>query len=151
MCLLFVYVNENPEENGYKLILASNRDEFWPRPTDTAKFRDDSKWMGGADLEPGREGGSWLGISTSGKIGVLLNVLAKQRLDAKGRGSLVRDFLRGDESCEEYLDRISLSSSEYNPFHLILLDLRDDCSYQKLDKMSRENLFKSEENPQGLK
>ncbi|XP_045173882.2 transport and Golgi organization 2 homolog isoform X2 [Mercenaria mercenaria] len=128
MCLLFVYVNEEPEENGYKLILASNRDEYWPRPTDTAKFRDDSKWMGGADLVPGREGGTWLGISAVGKVAVLLNILAFQKPGAKGRGSLVRDFLIGNELCEDYLDRISPSVSQHNPFHLLLIDLKNDCN-----------------------
>lgn len=50
MCLLFIYLNKDPAESGYKLILASNRDEFWPRPTDTAKFRDNMKWFGGVCL-----------------------------------------------------------------------------------------------------
>lgn len=128
MCLLFVYVNKDPDENGYKMILASNRDEFWPRPTDIANFRDNFKWFGGSDLEPGKEGGTWLGISTTGKVAILLNILAKQNPSAKGRGSLVRNFLTGDLSCEEYLEDISSSASEFNPFHLLLLDLRNDCN-----------------------
>lgn len=32
MCILFVYVNPKPEPGGYKIILASNRDESLSRP-----------------------------------------------------------------------------------------------------------------------
>lgn len=47
MCLLFVYINNNPDDDGYRLILASNRDEFWQRPTGLVDFRDNNKWVGG--------------------------------------------------------------------------------------------------------
>ena len=36
MCILFVYVNPNPEPGGYKIILASNRDEIFKRPAKPA-------------------------------------------------------------------------------------------------------------------
>lgn len=124
MCLLFVYVNPDPGGEGYRLIIASNRDELWDRPTDTAAFRDEGKWIGGMDLEPGREGGSWLGISKTGRVAALLNILAVQDPEAKGRGSLVRDFLTSDVLCEDYLAEVSSEGSQYNPFHLLLLDLR---------------------------
>lgn len=32
MCILFAYVNPKPEPGGYKIILASNRDESFSRP-----------------------------------------------------------------------------------------------------------------------
>lgn len=48
MCLLFLYLNESDTEDGYKLILANNRDEDLPRPTGTVAFRgSDSQWIGG--------------------------------------------------------------------------------------------------------
>lgn len=127
MCLLFVYLTANPAESGYRLIVASNRDEFWNRPTDTAAFRDEAKWIGGIDLEPGKEGGTWLGISRTGRMAVLLNILAKQNPQAKGRGQLVWDFLTSDVSCQEYISHVASQSSQYNPFHLLLLDLRKSC------------------------
>ncbi|KAL4223792.1 Transport and Golgi organization protein 2 [Mactra antiquata] len=127
MCLLFLYVNDDPDENGYRLVLANNRDEFWDRPTDPVDFRDDYTWVGGADLVPGRENGTWLGISTDGKIAVLLNIFGLHRHAVKGRGSLVRDFLTQDISAEEYTQKISESARQYKPFHLFTVDLRDDC------------------------
>ena len=39
------------------------------------------------DLEPGREGGTWLGLSVTGRFSALLNVLARQSKDKKGRGT----------------------------------------------------------------
>lgn len=32
MCILFTYTNANAVPGGYKLIVASNRDEFYSRP-----------------------------------------------------------------------------------------------------------------------
>ena len=42
----------------------------------------------GLDEQPGREGGTWLGLSSLGKIGILLNVLGNSPPDfrKKGRG-----------------------------------------------------------------
>lgn len=39
MCILFIYVNSNAKEGKYKIILASNRDEFYVREAKQA-----SKW-----------------------------------------------------------------------------------------------------------
>lgn len=38
MCIIFLSYNDNPSPDGYKLIIASNRDEFYERPTQVAKF-----------------------------------------------------------------------------------------------------------------
>lgn len=37
MCIIFSIVNGNPQPGGYKLIIASNRDEFYSRPASIAK------------------------------------------------------------------------------------------------------------------
>lgn len=83
MCVIFFYVNSNPNKDGYKLILASNRDEFYVRDTKQA-----GKWLnaehvyGGIDLEPGREGGTWLAISGKDdvfKVGALLNLTGEPK------------------------------------------------------------------------
>lgn len=83
MCVIFFYVNSNPEENGYKLILASNRDEFYARDTkEAAKWTDAEHVYGGIDLEPGREGGTWLAISGHDgilKVGALLNLTGEPK------------------------------------------------------------------------
>lgn len=41
----------------------------------------------GLDMEEGKAGGTWLGISTRGKLGALTNYLQpRQEPDARGRG-----------------------------------------------------------------
>ena len=40
----------------------------------------------GLDQQPGREGGTWLGMNTDGKVGVLLNILGEQVDNKRGRG-----------------------------------------------------------------
>ncbi|XP_039959070.1 transport and Golgi organization protein 2 isoform X1 [Bactrocera tryoni] len=83
MCVIFFYVNSNPTSGGYKLILASNRDEYFARDTqDAAKWANAEHVYGGIDLEPGREGGTWLAIGGHGgvfKIGALLNLTSEPK------------------------------------------------------------------------
>jgi len=38
MCILFLYFCDKPNPDGYRLIMASNRDEFYFRPTADASF-----------------------------------------------------------------------------------------------------------------
>ena len=38
MCILFLNFNDNPGADGYKLIIASNRDEYYVRQTAPANF-----------------------------------------------------------------------------------------------------------------
>ena len=40
----------------------------------------------GMDLEPGRKGGTWLGLSKTGRFAVLLNILEELKPNMKGRG-----------------------------------------------------------------
>ena len=38
MCILFLYYCDKPSADGYRLIVVSNRDEYYDRPTATATF-----------------------------------------------------------------------------------------------------------------
>jgi uncharacterized protein with NRDE domain len=38
MCIAFLAISENPEDDGYKVIIAMNRDEYFDRPTKEAQF-----------------------------------------------------------------------------------------------------------------
>ncbi|XP_037801984.1 transport and Golgi organization 2 homolog [Penaeus monodon] len=90
MCLLFVYINPDPKEGEYKVILVNNRDEFYSRPTKPAYFWD-SGILGGADMYTGREGGTWLGMTENGNIACLLNILKPREefmKDGAARGFL---------------------------------------------------------------
>ncbi len=42
--------------------------------------------------------------------------------EAKGRGFLVVDYLKNNNSAENYLENLHSSNITYNPFNLILLE-----------------------------
>ncbi|KAJ9576904.1 hypothetical protein L9F63_006522 [Diploptera punctata] len=129
MCILFLHTDNNPAPNKYKLILASNRDESYTRPTRQANFwEEDSRVIGGQDLEPGREGGSWLALSSQGRIGVLLSVTGENVPNPSlnlGRGFIVTDFVinKENESQEKYLERLSEDGYKYNPFNFVSISI----------------------------
>ncbi|XP_078198258.1 transport and Golgi organization protein 2 homolog isoform X3 [Callithrix jacchus] len=82
------------------------------------------KMRTGLDMEEGKEGGTWLGISTRGKLAALTNYLQPQ-LDrqARGRGELVTHFLTTDVDSLSYLKKVSVEGHLYNGFNLIAADL----------------------------
>ncbi|XP_075158707.1 transport and golgi organization 2 isoform X3 [Haematobia irritans] len=131
MCVIFFYVNSNPKENGYKLILASNRDEFYARDTkEAAKWEDVENCYGGIDMEPGREGGTWLAISGQDgifKIAALLNLTGEPKpRNAVGRGMLVSDYVR---NYTEGFDNVSYNRqlmaecSKYSAFNFVSVEI----------------------------
>ncbi|CAG7817124.1 unnamed protein product [Allacma fusca] len=78
MCILFMSTSSCPKEDKYKLILAANRDENYSRLSRKAHFwPPDSNIVAGQDVEPGKEGGTWLGMNKQGKVAALLNMPPK--------------------------------------------------------------------------
>ena len=80
-------------------------------------------------MTPGKEGGTWLGMSKTGRLAFLLNIRRLDEVvdpDAKGRGSLVKDFVEGSKGCEEYLKEIAKDGDLYNGFNLVTADLSKD-------------------------
>ena len=51
MCILFFDFEPFPQSGAYKLILSSNRDEFYDRPTDTVRF-----WADNPNICAGKAG-----------------------------------------------------------------------------------------------
>ncbi len=116
MCLIFLSLNNHP---AYKLIVAANRDEFYNRKTAAAHYwKDHPTLLGGRDLEAS---GTWMGMTTSGKISMLTNYRDPQNIDPKApsRGQLVSDYLIGNTTAEEYLKKIEPQGKVYNGFNLI--------------------------------
>nr|CAD7202742.1 unnamed protein product [Timema douglasi] len=86
MCILFLYTKPIVEDGEYRVILASNRDENYTRPAQPlATWIDNPVIMGGRDMEPGKEGGTWLAMSLHGRISILLNILQGKSPLNKGR------------------------------------------------------------------
>lgn len=48
MCIMFVYIDNSPPEEGYRLVVTNNRDERFNKPTKPADFwQDDPNCISG--------------------------------------------------------------------------------------------------------
>ncbi len=122
MCLIFLAHRVHPR---YPLILAANRDEFYHRPTVPASFWEtEPQILAGRDL---KSGGTWLGISRTGRIAALSNYRDPNsvRENAPSRGGLVTEFLFDDIPPVEYLALLRERSLDYNGFNIIFGDLKN--------------------------
>lgn len=111
MCLIALAWRAHPR---YDLVLAANRDEFHARAADAAAFWPDAPQVfGGRDRA---QGGSWLALSTAGRLAAVTNVRRMQVPDpaAPSRGALVADYVR--------VGREPQQLSRYAGFNLLLWD-----------------------------
>ena len=117
MCLILFSFNQHPD---YSLILAANRDEFFNRPAKPIDFWEDNpSVLAGKDLVGG---GTWLGITRSLRYAAITNFRDPfdNKQDAPTRGNLVRDFLCGQVSPENYIKQIQATGHRYNGFNLLV-------------------------------
>ncbi len=120
MCLLLISFLNHPK---YKLIIAANRDEFYKRPATSAHFWDmNPNLLAGKDIEAG---GTWLGITTSGKFSAITNYrdLRNIKQNAPTRGKLVTDYLLNNNSTSEFAKDLKEKSDLYNGYNLIFGNL----------------------------
>ncbi|MGK7392569.1 MAG: NRDE family protein [Candidatus Cyclobacteriaceae bacterium M2_1C_046] len=116
MCLILFAINKHPK---YALVVAANRDEFYARPTADAHFwPDHPNVLAGRDLEAN---GSWMGVSTEGKISMLTNYrdLSNIKTNAPSRGDIVADFLKKNVQEEQYLKGLDKKADLYNGYNLL--------------------------------
>ncbi|XP_006624416.1 transport and Golgi organization 2 homolog [Apis dorsata] len=145
MCILFIYRNPNANSESYRLILVANRDEYLKRAALPAHYwKNHPVCLGGIDMESGKEGGTWLGVSLTGKAGVVLNLSSSEKsstnIPKQGRGFLVSNFIISKHSATSYLDQLHKENKEvqYNPFLLVLLNLQNaDVKYLSNSRISK--------------
>jgi uncharacterized protein with NRDE domain len=122
MCLIFIAWQMLPQ---CPLLLAANRDEFYRRPTAAADFWPQApQVLGGRDLEGG---GSWLGVTRSGRLAAITNYrnlaeLSGVGADKRSRGLLVSDFLTGSAAAADYLAELAQQPENYRGFNLLVGD-----------------------------
>jgi hypothetical protein len=122
MCL--IAWNWQPDRSTPLLLLA-NRDEFYARPALPLHWWGPSpngtEVLAGKDLQGG---GTWLGVSRSGRLAALTNYRSTQplRTDTPSRGELVAAFLHGDQDAPTYLEQLAQHCGDYNPFNLLVFD-----------------------------
>ncbi|WP_374400845.1 NRDE family protein [Niveibacterium sp.] len=118
MCLILLAWQTHPD---FPLLVAANRDEFHERPTQPAHWWPDAPEIyAGRDL---RAGGTWTGITRSGRFAALTNIRApaQQRSDAHSRGQIVTAALQAPQ-IEAFLLEIEQTASRYNGFNLLVGD-----------------------------
>lgn len=123
---------------GYRLILAANRDEYYDRPTATARF-----WHDHPDVLAGRDlvkMGTWMGVSTTGRFAFLTNhrnpALTKEH--ARTRGELVSRFLYSNQPAPTYLEEIKATGHLYNAFNLLAGDRSSLYYYSNITGQIRQ-------------
>ena len=119
MCLILVVWRRHPQ---YPCLIAANRDEFHSRAAEPAHWwHDRPQILAGRDLVAG---GTWLGITRSGRFAALTNYRSPQhrRTDVPSRGSLVTDALESQGSATDDLGCLQRVSPGYNGFNLIFSD-----------------------------
>ena len=141
MCLIVLSLNP---KSDYKLVLTSNRDEFYERPTENMHW-----WNSSPRVLAGKDknfDGTWLALSEKGKFAAVTNVreftsLSTQKKSLENlasRGDLVKDFVLSNYSASEYLNEIDCLN--YQGFNLILFDGTDGliCSNRGFEKKLNE-------------
>ncbi len=119
MCLIGIAYRAHAKHD---LVLAANRDEFHDRPSAAAAtWADHPTIFGGRDL---RQKGSWLAVSTAGRLAAVTNVRRMVPPDpsAPSRGRLVADFLQADADAKAYADALSEQAENFSGFNLVLYD-----------------------------
>ncbi|ALC49494.1 Tango2 [Drosophila busckii] len=144
MCVIFFYANSQPGADGYKLILASNRDEFFDRNTQTAaKWPNAEHVYGGIDLQPGREGGTWLAVGCEDgvfKVGALLNLTGEPKPPkAVGRGMIVADYVRQsnpEHNILNYNKSLLSDCTKYSAFNFVSIEIGDSSQPAQIKLLS---------------
>lgn len=126
MCLIALALDQHP---NYSLILCANRDEFHKRPTKEAHYwkEENQQLFAGRDLE---QGGTWLGVTTSGKLAAVTNVRSPE-LKAQhhlSRGEIVTNYLKNPVTPEEYSEEMKKKGSLYQGYNAIV-GLGEECVY----------------------
>ncbi len=129
MCLVFFSYRNHPK---YKMILCSNRDEFFHRQTQAAQLWQDSHIFAGRDLQ---EGGTWLGINMEGKYGFLTNYRDANmpKKEEYSRGHIITEFLSQNQNAQTYTNQLHQSRDKYTGFNVVLGDMQHLYYYNNIE------------------
>lgn len=117
MCLIAIAYRAHPD---HELVVAANRDEFHARPALAADWWPDAPQVwGGRDQSAG---GSWMAVTREGRFAAVTNVrrMLPPKPDAPSRGALVSDFVRGQQSPDDFLQQLAPEAARYAGFNLML-------------------------------
>ena len=132
--MLFAY-DYHPQ---YQLVVAANRDEFYTRPTLPAAFwSDHPAILAGKDLQ---EGGTWMGISTTGRWAGLTNYRdpSSYKPQSPSRGHLVQNYLCSNDTPQSYIEHLDNGGAAYNGCNLLLGNHESLSYYSNREKLIRK-------------
>lgn len=121
MCIVFLALNTHPD---YSLIVASNRDEFYDRPTAPISW-----WNTNPNILAGKDksdvlgtNGTWMGLNMNGAFSTLTNIRAPSEKNPylRTRGELTANFLKENLHPLDYISTIENKFNQYNGFNLLL-------------------------------
>lgn len=117
MCLITLSFNQHPD---YPLIVVQNRDEFYNRPSESLHFwEDEPNVLAGRDT---RHGGTWSGITRTGRFASLNNrpfTDFEPKKDTRSRGDLVKNYLASEDSPEAWLQKMLDQRREYDSYQMV--------------------------------
>ncbi|WP_412067605.1 NRDE family protein [Rubrivirga sp. IMCC43871] len=119
MCLIAFALDAHP---AHRLVLMANRDEAYARPASPlGPWPDAPGVLAGRDL---MAGGTWLGVSETGRWAALTNVRdpLHPRMAVQSRGALVSDYLRSDDSAAGYADAVRGQRDAFDGFNVVVGD-----------------------------
>ncbi len=140
MCLILFAYRVDPD---YPLILAANRDEFYGRPTLEAHYWPDTgRGTGLPGILAGKDeiaGGTWLGISDSGRFAAVTNIRnpAQSTDKPRSRGELPSQFLLGTQRAADYCQEVLSRRDDYVGFNLLVSDGEQLCYVNNRDGVAR--------------
>ena len=139
MCLVAFALDQS---SRFPFVLAANRDEFFDRPASRLGWWDPGHGgpaiLGGRDLHAG---GTWLGLTALGRLGLITNVRDPQHNDpmAPTRGEIVPQWLKGETHLSMLWPRLAMTG--YNGFNLIALDFaQGECFWANNQRVMPERL-----------
>lgn len=128
MCIVFLWQRCTSNSVGSKLarkwkfILAANRDEFMHRPSKPADFwKENTNIIGGQDMTAGVEGGTWMAMTRTGRVGFLTNISGVKdptSITMSGRGVLIPRFLQSNEPAQDHLQVLEQTKEGYDGFNI---------------------------------
>ncbi len=119
MCIVLIAKNTIKD---FPLIILANRDEYFQRETQSLNLWGINKEiLAGKDL---RAGGTWLGVTSSGRVGALTNLpsIKNAPKNKKSRGLIIKDFLTKNVTPCQYVKLLGKTKNEFLGFNLIVGD-----------------------------
>ena len=117
MCIVLIAKNIIED---FPLIILANRDEYFERETKSlGLWKKNTKILAGMDLEAG---GTWLGLTNSGRVAALTNLPSIEKISekTKSRGLLIKDFFTKNMTPYEYTNFLKQSKNEFLGFNLVV-------------------------------